>query len=447
VRTHHIRSRPHVQGDPAPLRLRHSAGELTDGTGLVLLRRLWDQLGLGRRLDEKGRGVPGVYRPSLWVEVWVALLLYGGRWLDDLRLLRSRGVSRLFGWARVPDATTFGRFLRRAAGVLVPALDELVWHVLLVRWRVVGVPRRVMLVLDSTVVVRYGTKQAGAEKGYNPKKPGRPSHHPLLAFLAQTGDCVGVLWRPGSAGTAAGAVEWVQTLVGRLRAAGVREITLRLDKGFFSQEMVEALEALCVRYVLKVPDWPWVRARLGRFRRSAKHTSSRETLWTTSTRLYGARLFSLERRRPLRPDSGELALETCEVTKRAHVLTNIAAIHALTAWRLYNRGAVVEHRIAELAQLGIGKTAVDDLGGNRLLWAMGALAYQLLHVIRTTALTGSWRRAQPERIRSWILRLPAKLTRHARKTYVQLQRSEPVRAEFLHALRSIARLRAPPLGA
>src|SRR5690606_14479604 len=114
-----------------------------------------------------------------------------------------------------------------------------------------------------------------------------------------------------------------------------------------SQEMVEALEALCVRYVLKVPDWPWVRARLGRFRRSAKHTSSRETLWTTSTRLYGARLFSLERRRPLRPDSGDLALETCEVTKRAHVLTNIAAIHALTAWRLYTRGAVVEHRIAE----------------------------------------------------------------------------------------------------
>src|SRR5690606_18769573 len=124
---------------------------------------------------EKVCGVRGVYRPSLMVEAWVALLLYGGRWLDDLRLLRSRGVSRLFGWARVPDATTFGRFLRRAAGVLVPVLDELLWHVLRVRWRAVGVPRRVMLVLDSTVVVRYGTKQAGAEKGYNPKKPGRPA--------------------------------------------------------------------------------------------------------------------------------------------------------------------------------------------------------------------------------------------------------------------------------
>lgn len=124
MRTHHISSRPHVQGNPAPLRLRHSAGELTDGAGLVLLRRLWDQLGFGRCLDEKGRGVPGVYRPSLLVEAWVALLLYGGRWLDDLALLRSRGVRRLFGWAEIPHPTTFGRFLRRAAGVLVPVLDD-----------------------------------------------------------------------------------------------------------------------------------------------------------------------------------------------------------------------------------------------------------------------------------------------------------------------------------
>jgi hypothetical protein len=36
--------------------------------------------------------------------------------------------------------------------------------------------------LDSTVVTRYG-KQQGACKGYNPKKKGRASHHPLLAFV------------------------------------------------------------------------------------------------------------------------------------------------------------------------------------------------------------------------------------------------------------------------
>ena len=40
----------------------------------------------------------------------------------------------------------------------------------------------VNLNLDSSVLIRYGN-QEGAKRGYNPKKRGRPSHHPLLAFL------------------------------------------------------------------------------------------------------------------------------------------------------------------------------------------------------------------------------------------------------------------------
>jgi hypothetical protein len=140
-----------------------------------------------------------------------------------------------------------------------------------------------------------------------------------------------------------------------------------------------------------------------------------------------------------------LGLESFEVKDRAHVLTNVEGIHAVSAWRRYNAGAVVEDRIKEMGELGAGRTAVDDLGGNHLLWSMAALAYQLLHFIRTTALSGSWRKAQPSRLRNWLLRLPAKLTRHARKLYVQLQRDEPLRQEFLRALRMLERLRAPPL--
>jgi len=101
------------------LRLRHSAGELVDGAGLVLLCRLWDQLGLGRRLDEKGCGVPGVYRPSLLVEVWVALLFYGGRWLDDLRLLklaRCQAAVRLGTGAGSDDLRALSATCGRRAG-------------------------------------------------------------------------------------------------------------------------------------------------------------------------------------------------------------------------------------------------------------------------------------------------------------------------------------------
>lgn len=429
-----------MQGAPAPLRLRHSAAELTDSAGLVLLRRTWDTLGLGPWLDRRAAGLRGTYRPSLMVELWVALLLYGGGWMDDLFLLRSRGVRRLFGWSAVSDPTTFGRWLRRSGEALVPLLDELLWRLVRARWQAVGVPKRLTLLLDSTVVLRYGLQQAGAEKGYNSKKPGWPSHHPLLAFAAETADCLGVIWRAGNAHTAEGAIPWIRTLVGRLRAAGVEEITLRLDKGFFSREMVEALHELEVSFYLKVPNFPWVRAQLGEARRSKKDPA----LWTRSGRLYGARLLSVEQRRKVEEPEA-LALECWEVTKRAHVLTNVEGVHALSAWRAYNAGAVVEDRIKELGELGIGKTAVDDLGGNALLWSLGVLAYELLHWIRTTALSGRWRRAQPNRLRSWLFRLPAKLTTHARKQYVQLQRTEPLRQELLRALRRMGT--GPPLPA
>ena len=446
MRHHHIPSRPHVQGSTTPLRLRHSASGLTDGAGLVLLRRIWDRYRVGGFLDARASAIPGRFRSALMVEVWVALLLYGGAVMDDLGWFGGRGIRRIFGWKRVPDPTTFGRWLRRAGSTLVPVLDELIWYLVRARWVEVGAPERVTLVLDSTVAVRYGAKQAGAEKGYNPKKRGRPSHHPLIATLAETGDLMGIRWRPGSASAAKGATEWLPLLVARLREAGVRDLTVRLDKGFFSRAMVECLEGLGVAYLLKVPDHHWVRDALGPKRRSLKSLEVTKdpdvAIWSASGILYDARLLSLEWRRT--EVAEDELFERTRITQRSHVLTNLPGLRALTAWRAYNDGAVVEQRIEELAQLGAGRTAVDDLGANALLWQMAGLAYQLLHLIRSTALQGSWRTAQPNRLRNWVFRMPGRLTRHARKTYVQLLRTEPVRLLLLRALRTVGQLRGPP---
>jgi hypothetical protein len=216
---------------------------------------------------------------------------------------------------------------------------------------------------------------------------------------------------------------------------------VRMDKGFFSKEMVEALSGMDVRFFLKVPRHSWVRRAAGAWRASAKDAG----LWTATGELYAARLLACEWQTTMAAEDGQLALDSYSVERDAFILTNDLTIHALTAWRTYNEGALVEQRIEELGQLAVGRTAVDDIGGNKLLWALGALSYQLLHIIRTTALSGSWRKAQPDRLRAWLFRLPGKLTRHARKTYVQLVREEPLRKPLLAALRSLTRLR--PLSA
>lgn len=444
VNMNHIPSRPFVQGSSAPLQLRSEGATLTDGVGLIALRHLWDRLDLGRWLRARTAGLPGHYGSALMVELWIALLVYGGGWLDDLRWLRRRQVRRLFGWMAVPDPTTFGRWLRRCGAALTPLLDELRWHLVRIRWQWTRVPKAVTVAVDSTVILRYGLKQAGAEKGYNPKKPGRPSHHPLLAFILETGDLVGLKWRPGSANTATGAVEWITALVERLRGAGVEDITVRVDKGFFSEKLPRRLDELGVHFFLKVPNHRWLRKYRSAWRLNGRAEGAfpnAEQVYSTAGGLWGFRLVGLQGRRPLKAEEGSLELDTYEVTDTAHILTNVPGIHALTAWRRYNAGAVVEQRIEELGQLSVGQTAIDHLDGNHLLWALGGLAYQLLHMLRTTALGGGWRTAQPKRIRAWLLRMPGRFTSHSGQLRLHVHDPDGFLASVLIRL---GRLRAPP---
>ena len=72
-----------MQGSAQPLRVRHSARNLTDGGGLVLVRKLFDRLGLAGWIDCRTGKEKGFFRPSLMVEVWVVLLLYGGGVMDE----------------------------------------------------------------------------------------------------------------------------------------------------------------------------------------------------------------------------------------------------------------------------------------------------------------------------------------------------------------------------
>src|SRR5215216_1659213 len=219
-----IQKRPHVQGEASGIEVGTTTEVLTDAAGLVAMRAAWDTLELGAFLDQGLAAVPGRYRPALYAEQWTSLLLYGGGCMDHLPLLESRGVQGLFGWERVVDPTSMGRFLRRAGQAGAKVVEEGLRKAVRARWEATGgVPRVVQLTLDSTVSVRYGKKQAGAEIGYNPTKKGRPSHHPLLAFL-DTGDCLGVRWRPGNANPAAGAEEWIEAQVKWLRQQGVERI-------------------------------------------------------------------------------------------------------------------------------------------------------------------------------------------------------------------------------
>jgi hypothetical protein len=432
-----IPGRPHVQGSGSAIAVETTGERLTDGAGLAAFRAVWDRLELGSRLDGALERVGGRDRPSLHAEQWMSLLLYGGSCMDHLPLLEERGLRELFGWEKVVDPTSFGRFLRRGGEAAAKEIDRLLLGTVRARWDAAGrVPKTVMLLFDSTVVQRSGQKQAGAVKGYNPVKKGRASHHPLLAFL-DTGDCLGVRWRPGNANTAAGFEPWAEELVEWLRAQGVERILVRLDKGFFKVAILEKLLALGVDFVVKMQESNTLQRYKGPFVRSAEDPR----LEVAEGRRWGVRLLSV--RQSEKAPEGELDLGQVVLKHQLTVLSNLEGLDPLTAWRMYNQGAQVEHRIEEMQQMGVGRTAVDDLGGNHLLWSLGALAYQMLHVVRTTVLGKQHAREQVKTLRMRVIRTPGKLVRHARRLSLKLREGDPLFGLLRRAWDQLHRL--PPI--
>jgi hypothetical protein len=97
---------------------------------------------------------------------------------------------------------------------------------------------------SSAVVIRRGRK-----KGYNPARPGRHSHHPLLAFLAEAPLVLHAWLRSGNTGTARGVVAFLTEALSLMPAAWKLRC-VRADSGFFDNALLSFLEARAIPYIV-----------------------------------------------------------------------------------------------------------------------------------------------------------------------------------------------------
>ena len=101
---------------------------------------------------------------------------------------------------------------------------------------------------DSSVITLYGD-QEGAKKGYNPKKPGRKSHHPLLAFV--DGGFVVNLWnRSGDTFSGHGVKEFFDQTFASLCKINYKVRRVLCDSGFYLIEFIEHLENKGLTYIM-----------------------------------------------------------------------------------------------------------------------------------------------------------------------------------------------------
>src|SRR5439155_23009389 len=107
---------------------------------------------------------------TFWVSVWIGAF----RFSHTAVVKVDEALKKIFAWKRVASGVTFTRFFRKFTWQentrIFTELNQ--WFFNQIKFD------NYILDVDSSVMTRYGEQQ-GSRMGYNPKKKGRASHHPL----------------------------------------------------------------------------------------------------------------------------------------------------------------------------------------------------------------------------------------------------------------------------
>lgn len=201
--------------------------------GIGVMRRLVSKLGLVRevnaRLNALKRHLP--YHDSDHVLNIAFNVLCGGTRLQDIGSLRDNAAYMdALGAETIPSPTAAGDFTRRLGEAGVTELMECVNAVRPRLWR--GRGRDLLgpvayVDVDGTVAPTLGDRKEGMDRSYT----GVWGYHPLVVSLANTGEVLYLVNRPGNAVSHSGAAEWIDRAVA-LVSPHVGRLCLRGDTDF-----------------------------------------------------------------------------------------------------------------------------------------------------------------------------------------------------------------------
>lgn len=244
--------------DSSPLKISFTNKMMTAYGGFSLLSRLFEKLNLKSEVEamipftEVSPNSMGVYSKILKLGLTVAA--GGYRYTHAAFLGDSTEIyEQAFGLEKIPKSiTAVTRFFNRfESWQSTEFFADRLWKFLFERVIPLKSLDDEVLSFDSTVVTRYGN-QEGARKGYNPKKRGRKSHHPIFAFLNRSRYVVNLWNRSGDSSSGNGIVEFCKQTLERL--SGVLKIRMALaDSGYYQSEFFDYLEEIQLDYIVAAP--------------------------------------------------------------------------------------------------------------------------------------------------------------------------------------------------
>jgi hypothetical protein len=382
---------------------------LTPFGGMVVLLEFLNRIGFVQKVSEcmpvTHRSPNSIPPAQTYIAFLISVAVGARRFAQTSWLRGDRALHGLLGIDRFPsDDTIRNLFLRFGMGEVQRFFEPMT------KWMMERLPPRAeghSLDLDSTVFERHGQQQEGALKGYNPGRPGRVSHHPLLAVLAE-GHFVMHGWL--RSGTGRGVTEFLKEALALWGERGPLRVA-RADAGFFDKELFVFLEERKIPYIV-----------VARFTKSVKREVTRIVDWRALDENYAVgeceiklmgwdkpRRFVAVREciRDSRPSVGKKLIDLPEYTFRVLVTSLSAPPEEI--WRDYNHRADMENRIAELKHdLGADRFCLKDFHATDAVFRSVLLLFNLLSEFRRAS--GMPQHKEPGTLRSQVFLCGAELT-------------------------------------
>ena len=427
-------------------------GELARRTGLVEL--IDAELACERRAPVVKRRRRGVSGGELVVSLAESQLV-GGECFDQIEELRAdRAGAPLRAVAAVPSAPTAlqlaKRFRRSSCQAVERGLARAGQRLDRALGRDPGEP--VTIDLDATVIEVYGRRKRGASRN----RQGQLAFAPHVAFWAQRGRALtGELVAGNREKLSARGAATICRRALRLLPAGHGPVSFRIDSAYYALDLLAALRAKQARFTVSVPRTSAMWSALERIPddawRPATDMPGGEVAETTYTpegwkheplRLivrrvcFSARELSksprARRLKTIHPEQLQLALagELASVFGYGFILTDIHDQTAAAVEHFHRHRAQIEERLKE-AKLGqaLRHLPSGDANANRL-WLTAALtalnlSAMLCDLSPLAGASGAAPQHAPLRrhaktLRRALLCVPARITRHARRTTLRL---------------------------
>jgi hypothetical protein len=374
------------------LKIEYTDKEITPWGGMVLLKNMLNRVNFSEvvgQCEELPRsGSNRGYSTRVIIESFIVNVWCGANRFIHTEIARhDYPLAEIFNWRNHPGQDTYKRFFRK----FDLARNTKVFSYFY-RWFFSNLKMdEATLDIDSSVFTRYG-KQEGSRKGYNPKKPGRSSHHPLLAFLSDVNMVANFWLRRGDTHTTNNFVGFLEETLSNL--SGIKVGLIRLDSGFYDKDLIEYLEKKPMNYIIAVKFYSPIKQLL-RSKQNWMHLSEGVDVATT---WYQSPLWDKPRKLVLvrqdiniRPKASgkqlRLPFEEGEVAYYRHYrysayVTNLT-LPAAEVWRLYRHRAEAENRIKELDyDFGMNAFNLHKFYATEAALNFVMIAYNLMNLFR-----------------------------------------------------------------